>query len=407
MKKQHVRLPLQPAFFAAILTLSLILTACGGDAPTPAPPSPTPTPEFQTETNIELLFNMQIPYGWTKQVVNNETVVYINPADPNMGLGVLTRQVDKLTPTSKDLLKTRVDFLRNQFPSMEVAPNGGGNFTVVDNSVSVDRLVYTNANGVQVLQFLAQVNNVAAQRPYVLYAVTDVKNADVYQPRFLKAFGTFVSTARPVASGESGVVDPTQQAAQNGGRVVSAGRDTLGRYLRLTDWQTPPLDIAEKKPVLTGQFPVQYGWIISTFPTKQQPSITLTSPKMDLNSPEAVIRIGVFKDVLPEGTPSREEWDKFFTPLRKQIDENFVQTSGRKATLEDLVQVGNIYRAGFIGRDPNGVVLGRGYLYISKSGKHGIVTLLTLSQQVALKPAIIDNFENDIRQLVNSLKVNY
>lgn len=408
MQKITSRLFFFLALLVTMLLSSLALAACG-DAPTPVPPSPTPAPEFQAEVSPELAFTMSIPYGWTKQVVDANTIVYLNPADANMGFGVFSRSAQKLTPTSKELLKERTDFLRSRFPNIRVDENGGGSFRVVDNSINIDRLAYTNEKGVDVLQFIAQVNNVAALRPYVLFAVTGAKEVDIYQQRFLKAFGTFVSTAAPVASGQSGVTDPTVQAAQAGGKVISVGRDVLGRYLRLTEWETPPLDVSteQKKPRLTGQFPVQYNWLISTFPTKQQPSITLTSPKVDQSSPEAVIRIGVYKDALPEGAPSREEWEKFYNPVRKQILESYIQTTGPNSKLEEFAQVGNIYRAAFITRDSNGGVLGQGYLYVSKSGKHGVVTLLTVSPQVALKPAVIDNFENDIRQLTNSIKVNY
>jgi hypothetical protein len=393
----------------AVLLASLLLAACGEEvAPTPLPPTPTPPPRFQQERNTELQFEIAVPYGWRKETLDSQTVLYVNPADPNAGIGVVSRRITNLNPDNKDIIRERVDFLKSRFPALRQDAAGGGSLTLVDTTVGIDRLIYTNERNTEVIQYVTQVNNVRAQRGYVLYAATPStppETAEANRKLYLEAFATFSSTAPEVPRGQSGVADPTIVAANNGGKVIASPQQVLGKYLRLSQWETPPLNAPTKTPKLTGLFPVNYGWKIGFFPTRTQPAISLESPLVDESGPEAVIQMTTYAGALPAGAPSRDDWNKFINPARDAVVQNYIQKYGPVTKLGDLGQVGDVYRLPFKANDDLGKTLVTGYVYFSKNGTNGIVTFLSLSQKVAIKQALVESFDADLRQMLASLAV--
>ncbi len=395
---------------AALLT-SLVLAACG-ENPTPAPvaPSPTPAPHFQQENNPDLKFSMNMPFGWVRNVIDANTVVYTKPDDRNIGIGVVSRVIGKLTPDSQRLAQERMDTLKAQFPAMQVDPTGGGSLTLVDTTLNVARMSYTNASKVDVVQYAVQANNVKAERAYVLFAVTTVKDADTYRPLFLDCFKSFMSTAQPnlAQSTDSGVADPTVIAANLGGYVrPTGGRDVQGQYLRLVDWNTPPLNAKLKTPVISGLFPYDYSWRLRPFPQADKPALYLESNVVDKSTSEASMLFGVYKDAFSNASPTTDDWRKFYTPVLTLLKNQNLKSYAPNVSLGDVATAGQLYRVPYTARNDSGAVMSRGVILFSRSSTHGIVSLLSLSQYAAVKQELLDSLDADFQQIVGSFTVKF
>jgi hypothetical protein len=403
-------LPWAILIVAALFT-SLLMGACG-ENPTPAPVAPTapPPPSFQQESNPDLKFSMNMPFGWTRNAIDANTVVYTKPDDPNIGIGVVSRVIGKLTPDSQRLAQERMDTLKAQFPAMQLDPTGGGSLTLVDTTLNVARMSYTNASNVDVVQYAVQANNVKAERAYVLFAVTTVKDADTYRPLFLECFKSFMSTAQPnlAQSTDSGVADPTVVAANLGGYVRPiGGRDQQGQYLRLVDWTTPPLNAKLKMPTISGLFPYDYAWRLRPFPQPDKPALYLESNVVDKTTSEATMLFGVYKDAFSNASPTTDDWRKFYTPILTLLRDQNLKSYGPNVSIGDIATAGELYRAPYTARNASGDVTSRGVILFSRSGTHGIVSLLSLSQYASVKQALLDSLDTDFQQIVGSFSVKF
>lgn len=403
----------QPWAWLLIMTLlaSLLLSACGGETtPIPIEPTATPIPRFQQENNPGLKFTMNIPFNWNKTIIDANTVVYTRTNNPNIGIGVLSRQVGPLTPESKRLAQERLDQLKRQFPALREDAGGGGSLTLVDTTLSVDRLTYTNTNNIDVIQYTVQANNVKAQRAYVLFGVTTAQEADVYRPIFIESFKSFSSTDQDVLvqSTDSGVADPTVIAANKGGYVRPlSGREQQGEYLRLVEWETPPLNAKLKQPRLVGFFPYDYIWRLRPFPQSDKPALYLESDKVDKTTAEATMAFGVYKDAFPLNNPTSDDWRKFYTPILELLKNQNLKSYAPNVTLGEIKDTGVMYRVPFAARNDEGLIQSRGVILFSKSGTHGIVSLLSLSPFASVKQTLVDSMDVDFQVLVNSLQVKY
>lgn len=398
---------------AVALLTSLLLAACGDSAaPTQAPPTATPLPSYQQESNSGLKFSMNMPFGWSRTAIDANTVVYTKPSDPNIGIGVISRVIGKLTPDSQRLAQERMDTLKKQFPAMQVDPSGGGNLTFVDTTLNVARMSYTNASNVDVVQYAVQANNVKAERAYVLFGVTTVKDADTNRGLFLDCFKSFMSTAQPVVSqadsAGSGVADPTVVAANLGGYVrPTGGRDQQGAYLRLVDWQTPPLNASLKMPTISGLFPYDYAWRLRPFPQADKPALYLESNVIDKTTSEATMLFGIYKDAFTNSSPTSDDWRKFYTPILTLLRDQNLKSYGPNVTIGDVAAMGELYRAPYTARSQAGDVTSRGVIIFSRSGTHAVVSLLSLSQYASVKQALLDNLDADFQQMVGSFSVKF
>ncbi|MBN9391537.1 MAG: hypothetical protein J0I20_26125 [Chloroflexi bacterium] len=399
-----------PFLLVAALCTSLLLAACGNDAPTQAPPSPTPLPSYQQENNTSLLFSMNMPYGWVRNVVDANTVVYTNPNDPNIGIGVVSKQIGKLTSDSQRLAQERMDTLKAQFPSMQIDPSGGGTLTLVDTTLNVARMAYTNASNVDVVQYAVEANNVKAERAYVLFGVTTIKDADTNRGLFLNCFKSFMSTAQPNLNQttDSGVADPTVIAANKGGFVrPTGGRDEQGQYLRLVDWDSPPLNANLKLPVISGLFPYDYSWRLRPFPQSDKPGLYLESNVVDKTTSEATMLFGVYKDAFSTTSPTTDDWNKFYTPILNLLQVQNLKSYGPSVSVEGVALAGQLYRTKYTARSATGDVTSRGIILFSRSGTNGIVSLLSLSQYASVKQALLDNLDADFQEMVSSFSVKF
>ncbi len=398
----------------ASLLASLLLGACGETAaPTEAPPTATPVPGYQQENNSTLQFSMNVPFGWTKNIVAADTVVYTKPDDPTIGIGIVSRQVGKLTPESQRLAQERADLLKRQFPEMQQDPTGGGNLTLVDTTLNVARLSYTNSSKVDVIQYAVEANNVKAERAYVLFGVTTTKDAETYRALFFNCFKSFMSTAQargnlPAQSSDSGVSDPTVSAANAGGYVRPlSGRDQEGQSLRMVEWETPPLNAKLKQPRITGLFPYDYIWHLRPFPQGDKPALYLESNKVDKTTAEATMLFGVYKDAFPANSPTTDDWRKFYTPILELLKSQNLKSYGPNVTIGEVLNNGALYRAPFTTRNETGDVSSRGVILFSKSGTHGVVSLLSLSQFASVKQSLLDNLDADFQVMINSFQVKF
>jgi hypothetical protein len=395
----------------ATLLTGLVLSACGEEAtPAPIAPTATPIPRFQQENNPDLQFTMNMPFGWNKTVIDANTVVYIRPDNQNFGIGVVSRQIGTLTPDSQRLAQERLDQLKLQFPALRNDPGGGGSLVLVDTTLNVDRLTYTNTNNVDVVQYAVQANNVKAQRAYVLFGVTTAQEADTYRPLFIECFKSFMSTAQDnLAQGsDSGVADPTVIAANAGGHVrPTFGQDQQGQYLRLVQWETPPLNASLKQPRITGLFPYDYIWRLRPFPQPDKPALYLESDKVDKTTAEASMLFGVYKDAFPVNNPTTDDWRKFYTPILELLKNQNLKSYGPNVTVGEVNNTGVLYRAPFTARNPAGEVLSRGVILFSKSSTHGVVSLLSLSPYASVKQSLVDSFDADFQVMVNSFQVKF
>lgn len=401
------------ALVVATMLTSLLLAACGEEAaPTQAPPTATPLPSFQQENNPTLKFTMNVPFGWNKTVIDANTVVYTKPDNPNIGIGVVSRQIGKLTPESQRLAQERADQLKRQFPSMQEDPTGGGTLNLIDTNLTISKMSYTNASSVDVIQYAVEANNVKAERAYVLFAVTTAKDADTYRPLFLDSFKSFISTAAASTSltpnADSGIGDPTVAAANNGGYVrPTAGRDQQGAYLRLVDWETPPLNALQKQPRITGLFPYDYKWRLRPFPQADKPALYLESNIVDKTTAEATMLFGVYKDAFSTASPTTDDWRKFYSPVLELLKNQNLKSYGPNVTIGEVQNVNGLYRAPFTARDATGDVTSRGVILFSRSATHGVVSLLSLSQFASVKQALLDNLDQDFQTMVASFDVKF
>ena len=392
----------------ALLLTTMILSACG-DAPTPVPPTPTPTFEeqYQQDTNPQLFYTMNIPTGWTSAMVDPNTAVYSRPDDPNFKVGVISKSIDNLTPDDKTLLQTRISQVTAVYTGAQDAPSGGGTLSLVDTTSAVDRLSYTS-NNVTLYQFVAQVNNVKANRAYLLYAISTVKDAANFQPIYFNCFNTFASTAPNVARGQSGVADPTVMAGNAGGIINPANPNiTNGQYLRLVQWQSPPVDPNAKKPVLTGLFPLNYSWRLLPFPTEKQAALYLSSPVVDRNANQAIMQITIYKDAFKSGSPSADDWRTFYTSELNVLATEYLQDLGPNYQPINVTQVGNLYRVPFTATQSNGTVNSRGFIMFGHSGTNAIVGVVAISPASAVRQDLVDGFDHDFQTIINSIQVQY
>lgn len=408
-----------------LVVVGLVLAACGEEA-TPAPQfSPTPTPKFQQENNRELFFTMAVPFGWNRNVQDANTVVYVNPKNGSEAIGVISRQIGKLTPTSKRLLEERLDTLKSRFPALRNDLNGAGTISLVDTTIGVDRLTYTDSNNTDVFQYLTQVNNVRAERAYILFAVSSVPQADTLRPLYLEAFRSFTSSAADAGiTGDnlSGVADPTVIAANEGGKIRPfGGREVRGRVLRLVQWETAPLNPSQlgvtaitpgvRQPRgevrIEGLFPYEYLWRLKGFPVQTQPAIYLESPVVDRTSSQAAIQVGVYRDALPANNPTADEWKRFYDPILKTLVTQTFSSYGSPSniTLSDVGRAGNLYRVAFTARSEAGDVQSRGVVLFSKSGPHGLVSLVSLSPAASVKQELYESLDADLQTMVNTFVV--
>lgn len=395
----------------ASLCASLLLAACGEAAtPVPVAPTATPIPRYQQENNTALQFSMNMPFGWTKTTIDANTVVYTRPDNPNIGIGVVSRQVGKLTPESQRLAQERVDQLKRQFPGMQEDPTGGGSLSLVDTTLTISKLSYTNASNVDVIQYAVEANNVKAERAYVLFGVTTTKEADTYRPLFLDSFKSFMSTAQTNVSqsSDSGVADPTVIAANEGGIVRPiSGREQQGQYLRLVEWETPPMNAMLKQPRITGFFPYDYKWRLRPFPQADKPALYLESNVVDKTAAEASMLFGVYKDAFPVNNPTTDDWRKFYTPILELLKNQNLKSYGPNVTIGETLNTNGLYRVPFTARDDSGDVTSRGVILFSRSGTHGVVSLLSLSQFASVKQSLLDSLDQDFQVMVNSFTVKF
>lgn len=418
-----------------VITLTLGLLAACGDSPTPVPPTPTPTPKYQQENNFDLLFTMNIPFNWNKNVVDANTVVYQNPADANEQVGIISKAVDKLTPESQALLQDRTNQVKSKFPGLR-EDVGSDSINLVASTIKVNRLSYSS-NGADLIQYLTEFNNVGAQRAYVLFGITNAKTADTNRPLYLDAFRSFISTAADKGGNASSITDPTVVAGFNGGKVVlRSGQEQKGVYLTLVAWETPPLDLAQKAPRITGYFPKNYSWRIRPYPVEGLtppttptatatsgasatvaakgaiPAVYLESPVVDRTTAQAVMQFGVVKDAIPSSSPSADDWKKFYTPVLNLLQNSTLSSYGSVANIEPPAALNasngaTIYRAPFSIKSADGAVNSRGIILFSRSGTHGVVSVLSLSPAASIQQSLVDNFDTDFQTMVTSFTVKY
>ncbi|HEX2911209.1 MAG TPA: hypothetical protein VH186_10405 [Chloroflexia bacterium] len=399
------------AFLLLVMLLSSMLLAACGQESTPVPPTPTPAPRFQQENNSDLFFTMNIPFNWNKNVLDANTVVYTPPDNANLGIGVVSQQIGKLTPDSRRLLEQRVDQLKSRFSDLKQDVGGGGTLTLVDTAISVDRLTYSS-NNIELNQYITEANNVQADRAYVLFGVTPSKDADTYRPLYFDCFKSFSSTANPVPAqnNESGVADPTVVAANLGGKIrPTSGNEEKGKVLRLVEWETPPLNANLKTPRIKGLFPYDFGWRLRPYPTPTTPAIYLDSPVVDRTTNQAVMQISVFKDAFPSGNPTEDDWKKFYTPLLNTLFNQTITSYGSPFNVKigDVASSGPLYRAPFVAISNTGELNSRGFVLFSRSGTHGVVSVLSLSPVASLKQDLVDGFDADFQRMVNSFSVSF
>ncbi len=412
VSRQQARSRAWLGMLVASLLISVLLAACGEEA-TPIPPTPTPLPRFQLETNFEQLFTMNIPYGWTKNPVDSTSVLYQSPAATTDKVGVVSRQVDRLTPESQTLLVERTNSLKSRFPGLKEEA-GSDTIVLVDSNTKVNRLTYIE-NGTETIQLLLQFNNVKAERSYLVFGLMAAKGADKSIPLYLDSFRSFTSTATERAGGNAALADPTVIAGQLGGKVVlRTGQEVKGRYLTLVGWQTPPLDLNKKVPIVTGYFPKDYKWRLSPFPTNEQPGIYLESPIIDSTTAQAVIQLGVYKDKLPAGTATADDWKKFYDPILITLRTKYLPSYGPTVKLDpDPVAAitgpnsTTYYRSSFTVRNDDGSVKSRGVILFSRSGSHGVVSVLSLSPIASLSQNLVDSFDLDMQTMANNFQVRF
>ncbi len=434
----HPRNSFAAAWLVSLLATLLLLAACG-DSPTPVLPTATPAPDYQLVTEPELFFTASVPSNWQRAVVEPAThVQYKQNGSEVLRIGFISRRVGKLTPDSQRVLEERVDGEKKKYPALKVDKGGGGTVTLVDTTISIDRLSYTNAEGVEELQYILQANNVRAERAYVIYAATPAKDNATFQAIFNYCFKNFSSTATevPQVSGESGLADPTVLAANAGGIIRPANaREIKGRQLRLVEWQSPPLSASAKQPVVTGTFPYDYTWRLRPFlvpaitvpttplpgttplatPTKANanlpapaaPALYLESPEVDRTTRQALMQFLVYRDTLPAAGPSVEEWRRFYEPISAALLDGPLKAYGATVTLGDVVLTNQLYRAPFTARDFAGQVQSRGIVLFSRSGPHAIVSVLSLSPKASTIQDLLDKYDADFQTIVKSLQVKF
>ncbi len=388
--------------------VSLLLVACG-DAATPIPPTATPSfqQKFRQDNNPDLFYTMNFPEGWTRAAVDATSVVYTSPTDANLKIGLVSKSIVKLKPDDQSLLQVRTTQVKNANPGTREDPGGGGTLNLLDTTVSVNRLSYSSNNN-DLIQYIAQVNNVKAERGYLLFGISTAKDSSIYQPLYFDSFRSFTSSAPEVARGESGVADPTVLVANAGGKIrpVNA-REVRGQYLKMVEWQSPPLNVNVKQPTLSGTFPLDYDWRLRPFPTPAQPALYLTSPIVDNNANQAVIQIAIFKDAFKSATPSADDWRAFYSPTLNTLAAQYVQSFGTSIQPLEVTQAGPLYRVPFTARNTKGEVGSRGFILFGHSGTHGILGVISISPGSAAKQNLVDGFDRDFQTIISSLKVNY
>ena len=396
-----------PGGLIALLLTSLILVACGGDS-TPIPPPATPSfqQKFQQDTSAELFYSMNFPAGWTRTNRDPNTVVFTKPDDPNFSIGIVSKQISGLGPSDQSLLAAETNAVKTASPNTREDPAGGGTLPLLDTTTSINRLSF-NKNNTDLIEYLGQVNNVQAAQAYLLFGITTAKDSDTFRSTYYDCFKSFISSAPQVARGVSGVADPTVIAANNGGKIRPDNPETKGQYLRLVAWQSPPLNVANKQPILTGTFPLEYDWRIRPFPTAAQPALYLASPIVDRNSNQAVMQIGIYKDAFKSTSPSVDEWKGFYSPILSLVAGQELQAYGGSILPVDVNQVGTLYRAPFTARDPKGGVRSRGFILFGRNGTNGLVGVLSISPNSAVKQDLVDGLDRDFQTIISSIQVKY
>ncbi len=396
----------------------LVLVACG-EEPTPVPPTPTPTPRFQLETNNDLFYTLNIPFNWNKSPVDANSVIYVNPKDQVELEGVISKNIDKLGPESQQLLQERVSQLKSRFSNLK-EDGSSDSINLGDATVRINRLNYSN-NGADLIQYLAQVNNVKANRAYLLYAVTNAKTAEVNRPLYLDSFRSFTSTASASPDANSVLADPTVVAGNKGGKVViRSGQEYKGRYLTLVAWETPPLDLNKKAPRITGYFPKDYTWRVLPFRINDLPFLYLESPIVDRTTSQASMQFTVVPNAFATGTPSADDWKKFYEATFDKEDKEkgkkpgimtaVLNSYGSNVKVDPVATVptttgATIYRAPFIARNDDGSVKSRGTILFNRSGTNGIISVLSLSPAASINQTLLESFDADFQTMISSFTV--
>lgn len=410
------------ALFWCMLSLALLLTACGGDSiPTIAGPPPTPTPGFRQETNQELFFVMSVPVNWVK-TSEQGSVTFTANDDPNVKLSVTSVKASKVTIDSTRYLQAELDKRKARYTSF--VQDNAGLLRLVDNTFSLYKVSYTD-NTSNVVEYMAQVNVPQSEQAYLLAGRSLVASGDRLKTIFTSSFESFKSNAPLTvpASLTAGANEAGVASTTNGG-TITGDRITPGKVNTLADWQSPSLSYGSTRFTVSGYFPLNWQWRIKSFPlldpgvlaatstpgvgiTPAAVANSLANPGLYVTAPnqDAFIQLGIIPNVFPsEAPPSADDYKKALDPYLKSFNLS-LNGLGSRNSISELTNVGTFFRTTFVARSDNGATNARGVVLFRSAGRHLLMGVVTLSPTASLKQNLIDGYDADIQSIISSVQV--
>ena len=395
-----------------LLTLSLLMAACGDTAPQVAGPPPSPTPGLKQETDRDLFFVMSVPISWVKNS-DKEAANFVAPDDPNLKMSVSVAQVTRLTADSTRILQEKLDSIKGRYP--QARQDNAGQLTLVDNTVALSKISYVE-NNLEITEYLAQVNVPKADRAYILQGRSPAVSAEQRKTIFLTSFESFKANPPltvPATLTAAAQGDPAVALASAGGKV-SGNKTIPGKVATQVEWQSPPLLYGPNRFVVSGYFPRDWQWQAKSFPTLDRTALAIT-PKSSLANPglyftapnnEALLQLGIVPEVFRnEDPPSSEEYLKAIDPYLKTFSQS-ITGLGSRTTITDLANVGTFFRTTFIVRSDSGATSSRGVVLFRSAGRHLVMGVITLNAQASLKQELIDGYDIDLQSIISSVKVS-
>jgi hypothetical protein len=395
-----------------LIFLSLLLAACGNDAPTPIPPTPTIAISFRNEKEPSFFLEFAVLSDWVRTIVNSTTVTYAPPTLANVSLTINYSSISRLNPNSTAVSDRRIEDIRKQYRDVRIT--GNRTLNISNREVNFTELKYNN--GQDVTEFIGQINFARSEKAYLITGLLSDQNAERLRDPMIQTFTSMKFTPPEISANP--LLTPTITASPTPDRGLLAPTPgsvpSQGQQFSFLDWTTPQLNGARSPSVtLSVRFPANWNWGYKNFPTNDAPGLFLTSNiptakgPIGLSAAEANIHIGLILNAFPsESSPVPADWEKAIKPNMDLLNDFVLPGLGSNVRVALPIQdAAGIKKTNFTVRAGEGGPINvRGFIYFRNIGRNLLMTVLYISPDAALNDLVVARYDADTTTLINSIR---